>query len=226
MTNENFSNTPKGYASSMKVALLGAPGSGKSKLAARLARRLNTKGPLWDPPAPRPGGQWKVIDDYVGKVTPDAGPIFDRSVYPINIQIASQRWILERQAASKHQSTITCGTIFETIIYAAAHGLTLNRIPDESLFFEEAEISKQMMESFATLAMITFDYDALFYLPHPGETEKTWNSVINAKLPEVLEGAMKQAIVLRGPLKNQCNEAYDIIKQIFQTLSSTASHSE
>lgn len=196
----------------LKVALLGAPGAGKTQVARKLKYRLETRG----------HGVWKIVDEYPEKLHLRAGvpygPIFDRSAFRSNLQIAAERWTLEDTYQLRGVNTITCGTIFETIIYAAAQGIATARVTDEQTLLEEVEIAKIMMGSLGVLANLTFDYDCLLYLPSDNPTE--WDMVVDAKLPEVLEGQFKQALVLRGTIKEKFTEAYDIINQIASALAS------
>lgn len=192
----------------MKVALLGSPGAGKSAVARKLTTRL--------------GKEWRVIDGYVDKLTTRTGhpfgAIFDRSAFRRNVQVIGERWTLEDAAQHKGLNTITCGSIFETIVYAAAQGMPIQRLGSEQLMLEEIEIAKQMMSTFGLLASMEFDYDALFYLERKSNTD-TWDRVVDAKLPEVLDGQFKQALVLRGTDKEKVQTAYDIIDTIQNALA-------
>lgn len=70
------------------------------------------------------------------------------------------------------------------------------------------------MGSLGLLATLTYDYDALFYLPLTGESEHAWPGVVDAKLPEVLTGQYKQAIILDGLLRHRTTEAASTIKTL------------
>src|ERR1700733_12132818 len=90
----------------MKVALLGPPGSGKTKIANRLRKLLD--------------GQWKVVDNYIDTLVRRTGQPFGVNVnYYGHLAAITARMVAEWEAENKGLNTITCGSIFESIIYAA-----------------------------------------------------------------------------------------------------------
>lgn len=188
----------------LKVGIIGAPGSGKTKLARKLTGCLNTE-----------LGRWKHIDGYVERLQKRVGhpfgPIFDRRAYQWNLQVAAERWTLEDEAQQKGFNTITCGTIFETIIYAAAQSIPIARLTEDMMLVESA-IAENMAAALSLLATLTCDYDALFYLPLKGESEYAWPGVIDAKLDEVLTGQYKEAIVLDQNAQRNTETARSTIK--------------
>lgn len=204
---ENFSS-PR-----VKVGILGAPGSGKTRFARRLSKCLNTE---TDP--------WKVIDGYVDRWTKrtgnPGGPIFDHYAYKVNLQILAERWTLEEEAAEKGYSTITCGTIFETLIYAAAQSIGIPHMT-EDMMLAETHVAQTMMSNLGLLATLFYDYDCLFYLPLTNEAVKAdpfgWGQVVDAKLDEVLTGQNKEAIVLDGTVKHRIQTATRTIESIQAT---------
>ena len=206
----------------IKVALLGAPGSGKTKLANALARKLhgfhNTDGSIL---LTTGGGghipdfhSWKVIDGYVEKLSKRTGrtygEVFNRYAFPLNIQVLAERWTLEDQATSQGHNTISCGSIYETIIYAAAQGIPIVQSPNEQWILEESQIARAMMSALSILASIRFDYDVLFFLPLD-ESNNDWAGVIDAKLDEVLDAQGLIALVLNGTHKERVQVALEAI---------------
>lgn len=193
----------------MKVALLGAPGSGKTKVGASLVRRLNHEFPR----------SFRLADCYVDALTHETGHTFGGDLtydaYRHNLQVLAQRWVIEDKWTHRGFHTITCGTIFESMIYSAAYSTRLHTITDEQLLMEESYSAQVFMSMLGVMAARTFDYDALFYLPLEGDSTP-WGRVVDDKLPEVLEGQMKYAVVLTGTHKQKVDFATDVIARILR----------
>lgn len=195
----------------MKVALLGAPGSGKTKIAGRIARRLNTE-----------AKSWVVVDGYVDNLRKRTdrqfGPVSDLED---NLMVLSERRIKEDEAVLKQLHTITCGTIYETVIYSAAQSMLIPGLADEGWMLEETQIAQITMQALGILERRTFDYDALFYLPlhKDPEAEFTWDDVVDAKLGEVLEGFNRLAIVLDGTDRQKVDRATEVIRTIITAIA-------
>lgn len=204
----------------IKVGILGAPGAGKSRLANKLAKALthdeNALGPRKYP--------WKVIDGYVEKLSKRTGltfgPIYNRHAYRCNLQVVAERWTLEDQALSRGCNTITCGTIYDTVVYASAQSMEIPYLGNEQLILEEALIARSMMEMYSVVSDITFDYDCLLYLPAPDVKRDSWDAVVDAKVLDVLEGQNRTAIELRDTPKKNFGTALYAITQIASTIAS------
>jgi hypothetical protein len=158
-----------------------------------------------------------VIDGYVEKLADvtgrQFGEVYDRRAFPLNIQVLAERWRLEDEATNKGLHTITCGTVYETIIYAAAQGVPIVRGTDEQWILDETYIAQQMMGALGLLSELRFDYSALFYLPL-GEESHDWPGVVDSKIHEVLEGQGKWAHVLSGSDKVKVHDAIEIITNL------------
>lgn len=177
----------------MKIALLGAPGSNKTEVALRLARNLNRD---------RTGLRWVVIDSYVDALEVRTGREYDMAAdIPHNVQIMAERWTKEAEALHRGDSTITCGSIYETIVYTALTRLTPPADEGELMqFMHEAQTAMQFL---GLMEEMTFNYDALFLLGQAKPNDHTWYNVINTKLPEVLEGAFRYAVPLHEETTRQ-----------------------
>ena len=191
----------------MKVAILGPPAAEKTKIGRRLARRLTQAG----------GKRWTLIDGYVETLAEKTGkPYGGASDWSDNLEVIATRWILEAEAASVDRHTITCGSIYESLIYSSARG-TFNPANERQMLVER-QLNMLMMQALGALETMTFDYHALFWLPwsddHPEEWDHTWGGVVNAKLPEVLEGFGKYAVPLVGTDREKVDRAEDIITRI------------
>lgn len=200
----------------MKVALLGAPGAGKTRFANKLASRLNEQNDFRTP--------WKTIDGYVPKLAKRVGhpfgPIFNRLAFPCQVQVVAERWTLEDEALRRGYNTITCGTIYESVIYASAQAIPIPYLGDERMIVEESLIATRMVESLSMLSDIRFDYDCMFYLPAAKVEPDTWDAVVDAKVLDVLEGKNLQAMELRDTPKKNFEHAIFAITAIADTIAS------
>jgi hypothetical protein len=190
----------------MKLAITGAPGSGKTQTAKSIARRLT-----------KVGENVKVIDGYVERLQLETGLAYGHfASYPLNFQILFNRLMLEQKYQNEGFSTITCGSIYETTLYCALHG---NRSwvgsPEDTRAHIEGKITMEAISMFETM---TSDYLHIFRLPYDSkrlaEKEDGWDTVIDQKLPEVLEGYFRYATVLEGTLKERTDFAINIINAI------------
>jgi hypothetical protein len=186
----------------MKIALIGAPGAGKSEIATRLSRNLNRDHK----------GKWKVIDGYVDRLAERTGCEYGRDAdYTHNAQVMCERWTLEAEALHQGFSTITCGSIYETILWSAL----LNSLdpPDEQQLIAAIDYARMCMTFFGAMEKVTFNYNCLFYVPWDAERKyHTWDAVINAKLPEVLEGQFRYAVRLTGTTRQKVANALETIR--------------
>lgn len=155
----------------MKIALLGAPGSGKSKLAEDLARKVSAY----------------VIDGYVKDIEGEYGIPVEHFLgsYISNIHVASYR-ILQESHAAEYGRVITCGTIIETLIYQVMWtrlAWEVNRDPDNQI---RGEIALGLL---ASLLRDTWDYDFAYYLPSNGKgDEREWLiKEVNINIPVALQ---------------------------------------
>lgn len=199
----------------MKIALLGAPDAGKSLTARRVARRLNDQ---------RGDQKWIVIDSYAEKVMAKTGRIIGpEASYSTNIMIMTQRWLEEEQAARRGWHTITCGSLYETIVYAAILN-TGPMLPNEHQEIGTQLLAQTLMNAFGALETLTFDYDAMFYLPYRDtKSEHNWNNVVNAKIPEILEGFFKYVITLTGTDRQRVDRVTEVTQFILDADATSTS---
>lgn len=146
-----------------RIALLGIPGAGKSRLAEELHNEIVRRDGGCDCDTPV-----AIVDDY-------AFDVRDRGEYAIgleggymaNVSIAIERYNQERAWAHGGMKTIiTCGTIIESSVYLAQHferSLPLQDTDEEKI--QEAQRLESTVKMMAILYMDTFRYDKAFYLP-------------------------------------------------------------
>lgn len=134
----------------MNIALVGAPGSGKTKLAHELARKMDNT---------------CVVDDYVQAVEERSeihiGQIID---YVGNMMVIMERYALENKARGHHDNVITCGTIFESSIYYTAHVLAFRESSTEDQAMEYAPRVDASLRMMACLYNDIMPYNHIFYL--------------------------------------------------------------
>lgn len=189
----------------MKIGILGAPESGKTAFAKKLAGAL----------VPALGARPKIVDGYVERLSARTGYEFGHfASYPQNLQVQLERWTREQEATVQHGDIITCGTIYETNIYCAIKGFHAEAYEQDQKVADFLQL-RATMAALGMLESSTFDYDALFYLPYDPqkviEKDNTWDLVVDRKVPEVLEGYFKSAVELHGPVKEKVEFARDII---------------
>lgn len=171
-----------------KVAILGAPGAGKSRVAKEACSLLSNKQP-----------HWAVVDGYVGALSKTTGITFGaESNFPHNLSVITHRWVKEAEVFNKGLNCITCGSIYESILYSTF--TTMFKSPDEQQIMRDQIFNNVMMQALGALENTTYDYDAMFLIPLSKKLAKkadgTWNQVVDAKLPEVLDAFQKKVILL------------------------------
>jgi hypothetical protein len=133
--------------------------------------------------------------------------------------------VSEWEVDAQGYNTITCGTIFESIVYAA----TMDFLPlSEEFILIQQDYGQSVMGTIGRMAAYTTVYDAMLWLPWQGATEeqqRSWHGVINAKLPEVLDGHGRSALPLVGTTKEQVNRALEVVNTISTVTSTVTSPS-
>lgn len=173
----------------MKIAILGAPGSGKTKIARKAINLLNTK---YD-------RKWGAVDGYVDELTKITGMDFGFTAnFAQNLSVITARWVKEAEYYNKSNSTITCGSFYESFLYASF--TTMLTSPNETAMLRDDMLNQVNMQALGSIEKTTYDYDAMFLLRYNQQTWEakadTWDQVVDAKIPEVLDGFGKNIILL------------------------------
>jgi hypothetical protein len=195
----------------MKIAIVGPPGAGKTKIARGLARKLNT---------PK-DGQWKVVDGYVDRLRHRTGNEYGAySSFAHELEVIGVRWAEEDAFTNKGLHCITVGSLCDSIIYATS---VVPSQVNEQIMMEDVMLKNIMMQALGSLQYKTFDYNFIFYISKPSLVDShTWDEVMNAKLPEVLAGMNVAYIALRADIstKEQVEDAYGVLERYAVAISS------
>jgi len=175
----------------VRIAIVGAPGSGKSAFAKLLAAELRER-----------DKEVRVVDGYVQKLQKKTGYAFDiHATVPQNLQVLFHRWTLEQEAEKAGcEILITAGSLYESILYGAF------RVNSDAILYPKDKTvqvhGRVGMEAFGMVQSLIATHDLLFWLPY---TEKqivkkgrSYDVAVNEKLPEVVDGYFRRLNVLEG----------------------------
>lgn len=195
----------------LRIAIIGAPGSGKSTFAKALATKLRAEKDEVKRQTV------KVVDGYMDSLIKRTGYAFDIfATYPQNLQILFERWTREQEAEKDGCDTlITVGSLYETILYT---GLRVN---SELALKADKTIQMQgrvSMEMLGVIQSLVATHDLLLFLPYTSkllaEKGRSYDVAINEKLPEVLAGYFRPITPLAGTTKTKVQDALIAIKSI------------
>lgn len=148
------------------IALVGAPGSGKTSLAEAIKDKVEGE----DAPCAHCPPSVLITDTYVFN-TRDEGEyeIGLDGGYMANIDIAMERYRMERRNGHlEPKLMVTCGTVIESAVYSAMNferSLSLKNTDEEKM--EEAKRFQGCTSMLAVMFMDMFKYERAFYLPSP-----------------------------------------------------------
>lgn len=181
-----------------KIAIIGAPGSGKSDLANEIGPQL--------------GGTWTLCDDYAERACDEVDyvPGFNGG-YISHLAVALKRIGIERSSPDFH--IVTCGTLLETSVYAAMDLEVQENYASELEYQTVIRRTEAVMKTLAVLFNDEFDYDYFFYLPNR-QTDDKW--VTFDKNLQAAWGAFFLVPViplLNNDLEQNAKDALSIIKK-------------
>ena len=181
----------------MKIGLIGAPGSGKSNLAAAIYDTFGLP----------------VIDDYVHDVESRSGWVLGRyATYAGNIAVALDRRFREQEK----ESHITCGTMLDTVTYEAAKAYVAEDEADRRRWSGALVVLGCMVEDM-------MDYDLLFFLP--SEPEDEYLARVANGLEEAVEVFEADYTVLDQPtFEERVEAAFVVLRANLDKFKRTETH--
>lgn len=208
----------------LRIGILGAPGAGKSAFAQKLATALRTE-----------RGEVKrqsvrVVDGYVNNLAKKTGYAYGIfASYPQNMQILFERWTREQEAEHAGcEVLISVGTLYETVLY---HAIKMNSDfvlhPEERALHEKGRTT---METLGAIQSLIATHDLLLFLPYDGkklaEKGRSYDMVVNEKLPEIVDGYFRPLTTLTGNAKRKVEDALKATKAIERAQAALAAQDQ
>lgn len=190
----------------MKIAILGAPGSGKTELAEALANKFET-------------GPTGIVDGYVDRLSDENDLVYGHAAgFTGNLQVAFERIRAEQLSDAHHTGInrrITCGTLVETILYTRLYAEGRFKVAPRSELQREMTRGLNTSAIYGQLVWDTWRYDHVFINPYTEakaeEEGDSWNAMLNGDLIAGVEAFFIAHRVLSGSVEDRAQQAYDWI---------------
>lgn len=163
----------------LKIALVGAPNSGKTELAQQIQQAL-------------PERSLQIVDKYVEDLQKHTGLAFDHYAnFHGNAMIALRRVEEELNRTSVLnpdgglEVLVTCGSAIETTVYSAFFALSNSKTGNPGVNAMNDKRTFTAMTWLGTLAHDTWDYDYAFYVPYDGKDD--WQLIVDEHIAEAAE---------------------------------------
>lgn len=185
----------------MRIAILGAPGSGKSKLARALATEHDLT----------------LVDNYVQRLQKKTGlALGPWSSYSEHLMVAGHRLAEEYKVG--FDKRITVSTIVDTLVYAAVKAdVVMNQSQQAA---RDTYLGAQSaMQGLTLMYRETWDYDVAFWLPYTEEEAKersgTWEAALNSAYDSAFDAFQAEVYTLLGTHKEKLsvvNQMLELVK--------------
>lgn len=164
----------------LRIALVGAPGSGKTELAQQIKQALDKDVAIVDRYVQNLGDRTNIAFDHYGN-------------HFANAMVLTER-VAAELAEREHEAVVTCGSLIETTIYSAIFALSnadtgvgqVNLINDK-----RAQVA---MTWLGMAVLDTWNYDFAFYCPHDGQDH--WQGIVDEYIPEAIESLQVAVVTL------------------------------
>lgn len=190
----------------LKIAFIGAPSSGKSKIARAVAKESEQL--LGHKPV--------IVDDYVKRLQKDTdlalGPF---ASYSENFMVAGTRYAAEFKAMKKGISVFTVGTIIESFLYQAmVADIELQRT-DPQAALRAAETA---MGGMGLILAETLGYDAIIYLPfvQKGKEENYWSKMVDEHIQTVTFSFSIPISIVEGTTNERISKSKKVVEFAYE----------
>lgn len=196
------------------LGLVGAPGSGKTKVAEAFAALVEEHN-LLDTPLTILENPTKEMEDYGLALGLEA-------TYDVNWLLTAKQMEQEialRTSKDGPQSFVTLGTLIERLAHA---GLRVEQLGTGLETPQTKDLLMREMHATTLISLLmvdTFHYSAVFYLPLPdqieipGQTQDNTNKRIDHAIRLAMERFRIPVVGLNGDAQTQAQTMFDIIKQ-------------
>lgn len=168
-----------------RIALVGPPGSGKTELAHGIVQRMD--------------GAWDLVDGYVEKLRDETGWAYGHwAGWIANLGVALRRMeVEERVWNSNAVGAVSCGTLVDTLAYAAMH-MEIRQASSMPAADDYVRVANVMH----TIGMLFNDtwpgrYDHVLLLAPAGDTGH-----LDDRLYETMESALEVLDVPYGEVRH------------------------
>lgn len=186
----------------LRIALVGAPNSGKSELARQISESF-------------PNKKVEIVDDYIKEIEKRSDNTLSHfATYLGNIQAAIGRWEAERRISRDENPDVlvTCGTMIETIVYNGVHALIEHNVDGDELTLRALQNDRRASVSMTLLGIMNYDnwdYDLSFYLPL--EDGEKWDEAVDRHISEAAEALDIKPIALS---ENRADRIAKVLQEV------------
>lgn len=203
------------------IGIMGVPNSGKTALAWELAEK-------YDP-------RYVVIDGYAQALATEMDISLGLfATYIPNTMVAMEREKAEYKVQTAGVSTITVGTMMESIAYASLQVEQLSN--REKTAEQQNKVYKEVTgaQLVALMAQDSFRYHRVFYLPLPphievpGQEDKYehWQRALDNAIVEGIDKFSINAVILTGTLEQRADKASEVLDELHRDMDEARSERE
>jgi nicotinamide riboside kinase len=176
----------------MKIAVVGSPESGKSDFAESLKKELT-----------KDGSKIAIVDDYVDDIAKESDLALGFWADWIgNLYVLLGRYAKERAASNEATTTITCGTLVETLVYASVDAVK-HQNPEQLIRVQN------FLHVLGAFYQDTWDYDHVFVLKKDDAEPESNIAKLNQHLLHGLDSLGVQHTLLEGTHEEKVKAALE-----------------